>query len=203
MTRSTRAGRDDVAAMFYTSGHDRQSQGRGAGYSNLLAAGRAGADMEGLTIGRKCWPTCRWRGSGRTSSPTPSGWCAASPSIARSRRPRCMADLREIGPTYYFAPPRVLEALLTQVMIRMEDASAIKRRVFHYFMDVARRVGGRLLDGQPVGAGDRLALRTRRLVRLRAAAQCTRHEPDTRGLHGRAKRSGRTFSPSTARSAST
>jgi len=67
-----------------------------------------------------------------------------------------MADMREIGPTYYFAPPRVLEGLLTQVMIRMEDASAIKRRLFHYFMDVAKRVGGRLLDKQPVGAGDRL-----------------------------------------------
>ena len=46
--------------------------------------------------------------------------------------------MREIGPTYYFAPPRVLEVLPTQVMIRMEDASAIKRRMFHYFMRVAR-----------------------------------------------------------------
>jgi long-chain acyl-CoA synthetase len=36
-------------------------------------------------------------------------------------------DLKEIGPTYYFAPPRVFEGLLTSVMIRMEDASAIKR----------------------------------------------------------------------------
>ena len=66
------------------------------------------------------------------------------------------ADMREIGPTYYFAPPRVLEALLTQVMIRMEDASAIKRRMFHYFMRVARNVGGRLLDREPVGVADRL-----------------------------------------------
>src|SRR4030095_4264864 len=66
------------------------------------------------------------------------------------------ADMREIGPTYYFAPPAVLEALLTQVMIRMEDASAIKRRMFHYFMRVARNVGGRLLDGEPVGIADRL-----------------------------------------------
>ena len=38
----------------------------------------------------------------------------------------------------------------------MEDASAIKRRMFHYFMRVARNVGGRLLDKQPVGVGDRL-----------------------------------------------
>ena len=68
-----------------------------------------------------------------------------------------MTDLREIGPTYYFAPPRVFEGMLTQVMIRMEDASALKRKLFHGFMGVARRVGGRILDRQPVGFGDRLA----------------------------------------------
>ena len=67
-----------------------------------------------------------------------------------------MNDLREIGPTYYFAPPRVFEGMLTQVMIRMEDASALKRKLFHAFMGVARRVGGRILDRQAVGVGDRL-----------------------------------------------
>ena len=48
-----------------------------------------------------------------------------------------MTDLREIGPTYYFAPPRVFENLLTQVTIRMEDAGCLKRRMFHYFMALA------------------------------------------------------------------
>ena len=67
------------------------------------------------------------------------------------------ADMREIGPTYYFAPPRVLEALLTQVTIRMEDAAPFKRRLFAFFMTLARRVGERILDGDAsVGAGDRL-----------------------------------------------
>ena len=64
-----------------------------------------------------------------------------------------MTDLREIGPTYYFAPPRVFENLLTQVMIRMEDASAPKRWMFRHFMDVARRCGAEILDGKPVPAG--------------------------------------------------
>jgi long-chain acyl-CoA synthetase len=64
--------------------------------------------------------------------------------------------MREIGPTYYFAPPRVLEALLTQVTIRMEDAGWVKRKMFHYFMGVARRAGGQILDGKPVPVGDRL-----------------------------------------------
>jgi long-chain acyl-CoA synthetase len=67
-----------------------------------------------------------------------------------------LTDLREIGPTYYFAPPRIFETMLTQVMIRMEDASPLKRRLFHSFMDHAKRVGPRLLDGHSVGLGDKL-----------------------------------------------
>ncbi|HAJ14576.1 MAG TPA: long-chain fatty acid--CoA ligase, partial [Comamonadaceae bacterium] len=50
-------------------------------------------------------------------------------------------DMKEVGPTYYFAPPRVFEGLLTSVMIRMEDAGTVKRKMFHAFMNVARRVG--------------------------------------------------------------
>jgi long-chain acyl-CoA synthetase len=70
-----------------------------------------------------------------------------------------MTDLREIGPTYYFAPPRVLEALLTQVSIRMEDAGALKRGLYRWFMDLAQRVGGALLDGRDTGLADRLLYR--------------------------------------------
>jgi len=65
-------------------------------------------------------------------------------------------DLKEIGPTYYFAPPRIFEGLLTSVMIRMEDAGALKRNMFHGFMKVARKVGPALMDGQAVGLADRL-----------------------------------------------
>jgi long-chain acyl-CoA synthetase len=68
-------------------------------------------------------------------------------------------DLKEIGPTYYFAPPRVFEGLLTSVMIRMEDASAPKRWMFERAMALARRVGPALMDGRPVGALDRLKYR--------------------------------------------
>jgi long-chain acyl-CoA synthetase len=66
-----------------------------------------------------------------------------------------MTDMREIGPTYYFAPPRIFENMLTTVMIRMEDAGAIKRRMFHYSMEVARHVGADILDGKAVGLIDR------------------------------------------------
>ena len=81
-----------------------------------------------------------------------SGFCTACPESADT----AMTDLREIGPTFYFAPPRTLEVLLTRVMIRMEDASAIKRKLFHYFIGVAKRYGERILNGQPVPLKGRL-----------------------------------------------
>jgi long-chain acyl-CoA synthetase len=146
----------DVAAMFYTSGTTGNAKGVVLGYDNLIAAGRAGAEMEALSsneevlaylpmawIGQNIFSYTQWLVCGFTVN------CPESAATVT-------ADMREIGPTYYFAPPRVLEALLTQVMIRMEDASAIKRRMFHYFMRVARNVGGRLLDKQSVGGADRL-----------------------------------------------
>jgi long-chain acyl-CoA synthetase len=76
-----------------------------------------------------------------------AGFCMACPE---SPDP-AMADLREIGPTFYFAPPRTLELLLTRVTIRMEDAGFLKRKMFHTFIGVARRYGERILDRQPVG----------------------------------------------------
>lgn len=70
-----------------------------------------------------------------------------------------MIDLKEIGPTYYFAPPRVFEGLLTSVTIRMEDAGAIKKWLYRACMAVARRVGPALMDGKPVALVDRIKYR--------------------------------------------
>ncbi|MBA2547064.1 MAG: AMP-binding protein [Burkholderiaceae bacterium] len=146
----------DVAAMFYTSGTTGHAKGVVLGYDNLISAGRAGAEMEALSaneevlaylpmawIGQNIFSYTQWLVCGFTVN------CPESAATVN-------ADMKEIGPTYYFAPPRVLEAMLTQVMIRMEDASALKRRMFHYFMGVARNVGGRLLDKDPVSTVDRL-----------------------------------------------
>jgi long-chain acyl-CoA synthetase len=68
-------------------------------------------------------------------------------------------DRREIGTTYAFAPPRVYENLLTLTMVRMEDAAAPKRRMFNAFIEVARRCGEKILNGEPVPARDRLLYR--------------------------------------------
>src|SRR3954468_6396145 len=89
-----------------------------------------------------------------------AGFCMACPESAET----VMQDLREIGPTFYFAPPRVFEQMLTSVMIRMEDAAALKRHLFHYFIGVARRYGEAILTGQRVGPRGRLLYGLGRLV---------------------------------------
>jgi long-chain acyl-CoA synthetase len=89
-----------------------------------------------------------------------AGFCMACPESADT----AMADLKEIGPTFYFAPPRVFEQLLTRVWIRIEDAGLLKRHMFHYFTGVARRFGEAILTGRPVSLKGRLLYALGRLL---------------------------------------
>jgi long-chain acyl-CoA synthetase len=65
-------------------------------------------------------------------------------------------DQKEIGPTHVFAPPRIWENILTQIMIKIEDAAWIKQKAFHYFMKVANRVEKKRIVNQPVPFADRI-----------------------------------------------
>jgi long-chain acyl-CoA synthetase len=80
-----------------------------------------------------------------------AGFCVNCPESGAT----VMHDLREVGPTYFFAPPRIWESVLTEVMIRIEDTGWLKRTMFHAFMKVAQRVGTRILDGKPIPLRDR------------------------------------------------
>ena len=80
------------------------------------------------------------------------GFCVNCPESSET----VMSDLRELGPTYFFAPPAIWENLLTQVMIRMEDAAWIKRKMFDYFIAHASRCGGDILAKRKVSIVDRL-----------------------------------------------
>jgi long-chain acyl-CoA synthetase len=89
-----------------------------------------------------------------------AGFCMACPEGAETVE----QDLREIGPSFYFAPPRVFETMLTRLMIRMEDAAALKRSMFHYFLKIARKHGEAILTGKPVPLSGRVLYAIGRLL---------------------------------------
>ncbi len=145
----------DVAAMFFTSGTTGNPKGVVHTHHTLIDRAQAGATFDKLTssdevlaymplawIGQNIFSYAQWLVCGYIVN------CPESASTVS-------IDLNEIGPTYYFAPPRVFESLLTTVMIRMEDAGSIKKALFHHFMALARRVGPQRMDGKAVSAFDR------------------------------------------------
>ncbi|MBV8411312.1 MAG: AMP-binding protein, partial [Alphaproteobacteria bacterium] len=151
-----RGSGDDDAIMLYTSGTTGRPKGAVLTYDNLLWAARAGAEYDRLREGDELLSYLPMAWVGDHIFSYAQGFVVGLVVNCPESAGTVMTDLREIGPTYYFAPPRVLENLITQVMIRMEDAGWLKRRLFHSFMNLARRVGPALLDGRPVGFIDRL-----------------------------------------------
>jgi long-chain acyl-CoA synthetase len=148
-------GSDD-AIMLYTSGTTGRPKGAVLTYDNLVWAARAGAEFDGLKEGDELLSYLPMAWVGDHIFSYAQGYVVGLVVNCPESSATVMTDLREIGPTYYFAPPRVLENLITQVMIRMEDAGYLKRRLFQIFMTLARRVGPARLDGRPVGLADRL-----------------------------------------------
>ncbi len=145
-----------VAAMFFTSGTTGNPKGVVHTHGTLIDRASAGAEFDKLTsaeevlaylppawIGQNIFSYAQWLVCGYVVN------CPESASTVT-------IDLKEVGPTYYFAPPRVFEGLLTSVTIRMEDAGALKRKVFAGCMALARRVGPALMNGEAVGLLDRI-----------------------------------------------
>jgi long-chain acyl-CoA synthetase len=146
---------DDVAVMLYTSGTTNRPKGVRQTHRAFVDVARGAVAFDGFNERDEVlsYLPMAWVGDHLFSyaEAMVAGYCVNCPESGDT----VMTDLREIGPTYYFAPPRVFENLLTQVTIRMDDASRAKRALYDYFMKVAKRCGADILDGKPVAFVDR------------------------------------------------
>ncbi|NQU61328.1 MAG: AMP-binding protein [Rhodospirillales bacterium] len=146
----------DTAIMLYTSGTTGKPKGVILSFDNTVITARNSIAQEGLTENEEmlAYLPMAWVGDNIFSigQSYVAGFCVSCPESSDT----VLEDLREIGPTYFFAPPRIFESILTTVMIRMEDAAAIKRKMFHFFLEHAKRVGSHILDGEDVGLMDRI-----------------------------------------------
>jgi long-chain acyl-CoA synthetase len=147
---------DSTCVMLYTSGTTGKPKGVVLSNRNVIETSRTSSEFDHLSQGDDilAYLPMAWVGDFIFSVGQAmwTGFCTNCPESAETMQ----TDLREIGPTYYFAPPRVFETQLTNVMIRMEDAGRFKKWLFDHYMAHARKVGPALLDGKSVGIWDRI-----------------------------------------------
>jgi long-chain acyl-CoA synthetase len=154
-----RGKKEDLAIICYTSGTTGKPKGVMLSHENIIMTAQNAVKAEGIkeTDEVMAYLPMAWIGD-VIFSVAQAFWAGFTTNCPESTA-TMMQDMRDIGPTYLFFPPRIWENLLTEVMIKVEDADFIKRKFFHFFLNIGNRVAVARMNHEPVSLGLRFLYR--------------------------------------------
>jgi len=151
------AGRpDDLAVIAYTSGTTGAPKGAMLTHANMLASASGFLRRDPFAEGEDLlsYLPLAWVGEIMYSVAlaTLGGLTVNFPEEPET----VLANIREIGPHLYLGPPRLWENSYSQIRVRLEDSTWLKRWLFERLMPVGEEVARRRMEGRPVPLGLRL-----------------------------------------------
>lgn len=147
---------DETAILCYTSGTTGAPKGAMLSHRNLLSMGDTIQQVDPLTPDDDVlsFLPLAWIGEQMTAM---AMHLAIGFAVNFPEEPDTVQEnLREIGPHVIFSPPRIWEDMVTRVQVKVNDAGWLKRRLWHAFMPVARRVADAKFERRPASAWDRI-----------------------------------------------